>query len=424
MARKLSSIFERRIAGAIVTQSIGVGGAAAIGLVTAALLTRFFTAEDFGLLALYIAAVAMISPIATGRYEVAILLPANIEDAISLTLLTLACAASVSCIILAIVFIWPALLPNLFGGSAEFRQWQWMIPIGLFTTTLSIAVLNLALRQGAYQTIAGARIAGALVTGLAGIYGGMTSRGAWILILSHILGAAFSAMIALVALGKNLSWSKQAVSPSSMQRMAMTYISFPKLSIAADFLGIASRQAPLLIFSHLFGPAPTGLLSLCQRAVGAISITVGKAIGEVFRKEASAERIRTGSFEVLFRKFFFWMSAVAIIIFLPLPLFGRELFVIAFGQEWGEAGHYAAILTPLFVASFVGGNLGWTVYIVERQKIDLLFQGLLIVPVLMAGICGYFYPSPGAVLAIISAGAIPLYGWYIVTCYRLAKGGQ
>lgn len=424
MAANSTSVSGRRIAGAVATQAVGVGGAAAIGLITTALLTRLFATEDFGLLALYLAAVALIGPIATGRYEVAILLPASIQDAMSLAMLTLACTTLVAGIILAVVFVWPALLPSLFGGAAEFRQWQWMIPIGLLTTTLSVAVLNLALREGIYRTIASARIAGALVTGATAVYGGLTGRGACVLLFAHALGTAVTAMIALSVLGRTLPWTRTAVAPSSLKRMALTYVSFPKVSIAADFLGIASRQAPVLIFSHLFGPAATGLLSLCQRAVGAISGAVGKAIGEVFRKEASAERTRNGSFEALFLKFLFGMSGVALLIFLPLPLLGRELFSIAFGQEWAEAGHYAAILTPLFIASFVGGNLGWTVYIVERQKIDLFFQALLILPVATAGILCFWYPSPEVALAIISYAALPLYGWYIYICHRFSKGAK
>ncbi len=59
----------------------GTGIAQAIPIAIIPILTRMFSPEDFGLLALYAACVSILGVVATGRYEIAIMLPKDDEDA-------------------------------------------------------------------------------------------------------------------------------------------------------------------------------------------------------------------------------------------------------------------------------------------------------------------------------------------------------
>ncbi|HDQ15547.1 MAG TPA: hypothetical protein ENN45_00635, partial [Bacteroidetes bacterium] len=59
----------------------GSGLALVIPFLVSPILTRFFSPADFGLWGTYSAIVAVVSVIANGRYELAILLPDNKEDA-------------------------------------------------------------------------------------------------------------------------------------------------------------------------------------------------------------------------------------------------------------------------------------------------------------------------------------------------------
>ena len=55
-----------------------------IPLLAEPILTRLFPPEDFGLLALFISISSLFSIIATGRYELAIMLPSKERDAMNL----------------------------------------------------------------------------------------------------------------------------------------------------------------------------------------------------------------------------------------------------------------------------------------------------------------------------------------------------
>src|SRR5690606_29477155 len=72
--------------------SILVGGTAGAQLITIAatpLLTRLYTPNDFGVLAVYMSVLALFTVVASLRYELAIPLPESDDDAIHIVVLCL-----------------------------------------------------------------------------------------------------------------------------------------------------------------------------------------------------------------------------------------------------------------------------------------------------------------------------------------------
>ena len=62
----------------------GTGLAQAIPIAISPILTRLYTPEEFGIFALYIAITAILTILVTGRYELAIMLPKEDEDAVNI----------------------------------------------------------------------------------------------------------------------------------------------------------------------------------------------------------------------------------------------------------------------------------------------------------------------------------------------------
>ena len=56
----------------------------AISIAVSPILTRLYKPEDFGLYAIFVAIITIIGTIASGRYELAIILPKKEEDAINI----------------------------------------------------------------------------------------------------------------------------------------------------------------------------------------------------------------------------------------------------------------------------------------------------------------------------------------------------
>ena len=68
----------------VLTLMTGTTIAQAIPIAISPILTRIYTPEDFGVFALYMSIVSIISVVATGGYEMALMLPQDDEDVKSL----------------------------------------------------------------------------------------------------------------------------------------------------------------------------------------------------------------------------------------------------------------------------------------------------------------------------------------------------
>jgi O-antigen/teichoic acid export membrane protein len=72
----------------VLTLMTGTTIAQAIPIAISPILTRIYTPEDFGVFALYMSLASIISVVATGRYELAIMLPKKDDDAINIVALS------------------------------------------------------------------------------------------------------------------------------------------------------------------------------------------------------------------------------------------------------------------------------------------------------------------------------------------------
>ena len=73
----------------VLTLMTGTSIAQAIPIAISPILTRIYTPEDFGVFALYMAIATVVSVIATGRYETAIMLPKKDSEAINLFIVSI-----------------------------------------------------------------------------------------------------------------------------------------------------------------------------------------------------------------------------------------------------------------------------------------------------------------------------------------------
>ncbi|HHD79092.1 MAG TPA: translocase, partial [Epsilonproteobacteria bacterium] len=111
----------------------GTSIAQAIPLAISPILTRIYTPEDFGIFALYMSVASMIAVTATGRYELAIMLPKKDDDAMNIVALSIVISFFVSFITLLIVFSFNAQITHLLGNP-EISFWLYFIPITVLLT--------------------------------------------------------------------------------------------------------------------------------------------------------------------------------------------------------------------------------------------------------------------------------------------------
>jgi O-antigen/teichoic acid export membrane protein len=384
-------------------------------------ITRLYSPVEYAVLAAYFLVVTLMAPAAMLRYEVAIIMPRRRSQTATVAALSILCVAAVALAMLAIMLVSPGLVPKLVGEPG-LRGWQLLAPLGILLSALVTVFQYLALREGDYRVLAISRIVGASLTSLVAISAGLLGHSSGALILAQVIGGLGGVLFLTPAVRPYLRFLPAAAALRRLGWTANRYRRYPIISLPSDFIGTLGVQGYVLAISVLFGPAALGAMSFGQRIVGTSSSVLGKGIGDVFRREAARQWNETGSFQHFYAATFLWMSLFALIMYVPLLFLGPLVFRIVFGAEWEVAGRYVSLLSPFFAFQFVGGNLSHTIYIVERQDIDVYIQSALLAVVGIATVVGLQLKSIELFLMTMSGLMCLVYAAYIFICWRLSHG--
>lgn len=368
---KIQSQFTKQI----LTLMFGTGIAQVIPLAITPLLTRMYTPEDFGLLALFISISTIFGSIANGRYELAIMLPEDDKEAFNVAALGLFISAIVSLSLLIAIVIFSGKILEITDSS--FELYIYFIPFMVFLISCLNILTNLNNRMQMYKNMSKSYVFKSLSMASFQIFSGVFNFGAFGLIFGNIIGN----MVANIRMRKNIEINAvcKLLSNKTIKDVGKKYINFPKFSMFAILANTLSTNLSNIIISVVYSVSTLGYYSFVQRLLGMPSTLVGNAVGQVFYREAVSERRATGlainSFDSAFRKLLFIGGGIFFILYFII----EDSFSLIFGEEWRIAGEYGKILIPFFFIRFVSGSLSNLNNAFEKQKIALLWQVLLLV---------------------------------------------
>ena len=115
----------------VLTLMTGTTIAQAIPIAISPILTRIYTPEDFGVVALFMAIVMIFGSIISARYEFAIMLPEKEVDAINLVALSILIMIIISFTLFMIIIFNIDLFTKLLKNN-ELRLWLYFIPLIVF----------------------------------------------------------------------------------------------------------------------------------------------------------------------------------------------------------------------------------------------------------------------------------------------------
>ena len=391
----------------------GTALAQAIPILGSLVIARLFIPEEFGVFTAWLGIATIAGVFVTGRLEMALALEG---DGAPRRRAAAAVLATTAAGILA-----------LSGVYACSRMWL-SAPAGMPSSlevllVPTVAVLALAqimqawsAAEGAFRLLSLMRIVQAmLVTGLQ-IGAGLLVPSAESLALGHVAGVAIAALVGLFSLKPKLSGIPLT---TAMRQLYRSYYRFPLFSLPADTLNTAATQLPLIIVTSRFGADVGGYLALGMRTVGAPISLLGTAVLDVFKRSASESWRAVGNARDIYRHTFLVLAAASTVATLIFMLIGEQLFAVAFGESWREAGRIAIWLLPMFALRFVASPLSYMFYLAQKQHEDLLWQVTLFVGTLIAMTQLPDYPST---LQTYAWGYGALYVVYIGMSYRASLG--
>jgi O-antigen/teichoic acid export membrane protein len=359
-----------------------VGGTAfaqALSVIASPIITRLYSPEAFGVVSLFLAITGIISVIACFRYELAIMLPKEDGEAANLLGLSLLIAVIISALLIPLSWVGRSSLLRLLNAP-ELAPYILLIPLAVFASGVFIALNYWNSRTRLFGRLSVARINASIsttgaqiVAGLAGYPTGGSLIGA------NILGSAVSTLI----LGGQI-WRDdrkifmEYVCLDGMQAGLRRYKKFLLFDTWAALLNSLSAQLPILLLSSFFTSTVIGYYSLGYRVLTLPMGLIGTSLGQVFFQRAAKARFE-GNLGELLEKLVPHLVVVSVFPFLILVLFAEELFKIIFGVQWAEAGIYAEILAPWVFIAFVVSPISTLFSVLEKQRISLLENIILVI---------------------------------------------
>lgn len=371
VVRKLRSRFVADVG----TLLVGGGIAQAITLIATPVITRLYTPEDFGAASFFLAIVAVVSPLATLRYEQAIPLPKDDRKADLISLVGLRVSLLVTALCTAVVVVW--------GAVAEWPEalqavggWIYVLPPMVLLTALGLVAALRRTRQRDFGAISTANVAASSSMSLGRIvFGLLGGSSAGALLAGTLLGEAAR----LVGLTDRacLRVAREGAGGSPLGRVAHEYADFPRNSAPTGLLNRFSGSMPVLMLTALFGPATAGLFALAARVLRNPLEMFRQSVRRVLLQRGAVMRHEGKPFGNAYLQVAGALLAISVPPLAALALFGERLFSLAFGEKWAAAGEMASLLVPWLVTVLPMSAANVAFYVCRALGLWLLLQVII-----------------------------------------------
>ncbi|NQY25945.1 MAG: oligosaccharide flippase family protein [Piscirickettsiaceae bacterium] len=399
----------------VLTLMTGSAIAQAIPVAISPILTRIYTPEDFGVFALYIAITALVSVIATGRYELAIMLPQKEDDAKKLVLLSIMITTLISVITLFIVFFYNEDIALLLGNE-KIRPWLYFSPITIFFTGVYQSVRYWSNRQKSFKQLAVNRIvqsssSAATQIGVADIIPGG-------LIVGNVVGQGISTAVLIKFFWEN-NKLKKGKKTFYLKYIALLrrYKKLPYFSMPMGFINTLSNQIKPLVFSSLFSATIVGWVFMAERMLNTPLSMISNSFHSVFFQKF----VNTDKKVEIYIKSYFLLLILALVILSPIYLWGEQIFSIVFGDNWTVAGNIASMMSPMLCFSFAVSSISTVFTALEKNEISLIWQIIYFLGIAAVIYSNYLEGYLFVIEYLVIWGVIMYFVLFLLGLYQVKK---
>jgi len=388
-----------------------------ITLLAAPILTRLYSPDAWGVLAIFHSITLILGIIACMRYELAIMLPETDEEAANLLGVSLGFSFIIGLLLIPVCRWCRDPLLTLMNAPA-LGPYLWLVPPMVCISGVFLALNYWNSRTRHFGRLSIARVSSSLATTTVTLglgFAGYATAGS-------MVGASVAGQtVATSVLGgqiwrDNRSIFRRSIRWRDMIATLKRYRSFPIFSTWSGLLNTVSWQLPVLMFGAFFSPAVVGFYALGFRILQMPMMLIGRAIGQVFHQRAAEANIQ-GALAPLTEGIIRRLVVFCLLPMLMLTIIGRDVFVVVFGREWAEAGVYTQILSVWAIVWFVSSPLSTLYGVLEKQAQGLLLQAAIFLSRLVSIGIGAYLDNAKIALLLFSLSGIGVYGYLI---YKIA----
>ena len=352
----------------------------------APIISRLYTPEEFGDLAIFMRIVGVGAAIATLRYEPA--LPIVKGDSQSFRLYRFALRSTIIVTLISLIVI---IIPATMSSDLSSALYYILLPVALLFMAIYNIGTNWAIRHKRFKLISYTKVANNLSAGLMKMLFGWLKMGYIGLVIATVAGVGLSTIwfIRDFFRAKDLYRIKSR-SPGNFI-LAKEHKDYPLINLPHAAMDLGRDLLIAVLILELFSKADLGLYDYSFKMLRLPLVLAGMAIGQVFLQRCAEKVNNNQEIVSMISKAVISLALLSIAPFVIVFFYGEEMFAFVFGEEWREAGKYSEIMAPWFMVNFIASPISTLPLILNKQRVffklgmfgTLLMIGTMAIPKLV-----------------------------------------
>jgi len=357
---------------------------------------------------------------ATGKYEMAIMLPKKDSDAFNLLGFLAVMALAVSILILLVVVFFNQPL-SIILGNEQISRWLWFIPLSTLLIALFQGFKFYSNRHKRYRLITAANVGQSLSNSTGKVSIGPFVPGPAGMIIGTILGQVAGFLVFLTRVFKVTEGVWSGLSWTHMKRLAREYSLFPKYNMLQGVMNNFSTALPIFVFNSYFTTTIAGFYTVGYALLYRPLSLLATAFFQVLSQRIIDMNNRHEKIYPDIRKFLFRLLLILVVPFILGAIFAPVIFRVVLGPEWEEAGRYTQIIVPWLFVTSLTMPLSFIPDMFRRQRKAMILDSIKFALRAVSMIIGIIQQDVylGLMLFSLSSTFMIMYSllWYL----RLAK---
>jgi O-antigen/teichoic acid export membrane protein len=352
--------------------------AQAIPILVSPMLTRLYTPENFAGLAILMAWFNPLSYLASGRYEIAVLLPKEDTEAIKLVRVSSLWSIGVSLIIL-IISVFYFVLHPLPLASIPNKTVFFALPFLIFFVGNFQPINYWLQRKKQFKSIAINKIIQtSVVIAFTILFAFLYPSSG--LTLGYCFGWVAMAAISFYYLFKDkiipfqFNWKE-------IIEMAKKHKEFPIFNGLPSILNSLTLSIPVFLMAYYYGKENTGYFNLTRQILFVPTSIIATSFSQVFFERIVSQKNKGMSVVEDYKKMINILALIALAFTIPLLIGGPFLFAFIFGKTWSVSGSFAQIIVLSTALQFIVLPLGAVLQTFNKVKLNGIWQVIYFVSV-------------------------------------------
>lgn len=337
------------------------------------IITRIYTAEEFGLYTLIITVLSFAGPVLCLKLDMSIISALTKREKYAAII-----ASFLTMILVSFV------IAGLYSYFVFYLSYSFSFLTYFFITFLLLVLygLNLILlacnnRDGMYGLMSQVTIIRSVSNNSLLLILGKLSFGVSGMVISHLTSSSLGVWRQSKNLRKNYRYlflikSKDIINLFKKHKH-LIYLNTP-----SAFISTALYSSINIFVGIVYSSEMLGYYALSYRVLGIPLIIISSNISRIFYEKALKEKHAHGNFQSVFNSTMKILFVIVIPLILSLGLISPMIFPYIFGEGWGTAGIFVSILTPMFVIRLVSESLLSSFIVANKQSIELKYQSFIL----------------------------------------------